>query len=88
MMPDRAERRWEAYSPEDRRVIAEVTGGSFVSAGQIPEGHEGVYRPSHEELIEGARRIAEESVRFAELTTKLAIEQAEKHRVDEPEDQG
>jgi hypothetical protein len=38
----------------------------IISGGAIPEGHEGRYEPSEEELLAGARAVAEVDLRHAQ----------------------
>ena len=61
--------------PEFLRYLKENDREGTPAAGAIPNGHEGPYMPSKEELIEGARIAAEAVVRMAQARVKAAEEQ-------------
>ena len=86
-MSDQSPSQPEPYSADDRRLVAEFMGVTFEAAGEIPEGHEGPYRPSQKEIVDGVRRAAQDNVRLTELQADLAIELAERMRFDESEEE-
>jgi hypothetical protein len=61
--------------PELRRVFAErESSAGILSIGVIPDGHEGPYKPTENELREGARFVAEARARTAQTQVQLTIE--------------
>jgi hypothetical protein len=65
--------------PELRRLFAErESSAGILSIGVIPEGHEGLYKPTEDELREGARFVAEARARTAQAQTQLIPEALEK----------
>ena len=61
--------------PEFLRFLRENNREGIPAAGAIPNGHEGPYMPSKEELIKGARSAAKAVVRMAQARAKAAEEQ-------------
>jgi len=60
--------------PEYLRVFSEFDAEGLAVSGAIPEGHEGPYVPSAEELAEAIRFDAEARVRAIRAREKIATE--------------
>jgi hypothetical protein len=82
-----AEKRHTKLDPftneEARNLISEVDRTPVVAAGPLPDGHEGVYGPSPDEHLEGARLVGEAQEKMAALRQELALERLREIRLGE-----
>lgn len=64
-------------TPDDRTddlwsAAAENDLGPIMAAGPVPEGHEGVYWPTDDEILAGVKRAAEADLRLAQARASRA----------------
>jgi hypothetical protein len=62
--------------PEFLRVFSEFDVEGIAASGAIPEGHDGPYVPSVEELVQAIREGTEARLRAVRAREKIATERA------------
>jgi hypothetical protein len=72
-MSEESIRRDLATEPSLRRLIAETAPAPVSGLGVIPEGHEGPYRPTPDELLESARHLIQADAELASVRAELAV---------------
>ena len=68
------------------RFVREFDTEGLLIAGSIPEGHEGPYEPSSEELEKAIQASLEANIRIAQARADVAIESL--HRTLQQRDDG
>jgi len=70
-MSEESIKRALAEERQLRRLLEEA-GGPLIGLGVMPEGHEGPYHPTDEELREGYRRFNQTNAELANVLAEFA----------------
>jgi hypothetical protein len=73
--------------PDVFRLIADAAPQPVTAFGPIPEGHEGPYNPTPDEILEGVQRANQAAAQLAEASAELVVEELRKRRSGDPEGQ-